>query len=825
MAFPDQIHRDTQTTTIALAGNPNTGKTTLFNALTGFRQRVGHYPGVTVDKKTGLLRSEDKEARFTVLDLPGAYSLAATSSDEGIVLDALAGLGEADTHASVIVCVVDAANLQRNLFLTSQLLELGRPVVVALNMVDVARAAGLEIDAPQLSRLLGVPVVEVVASKGQGIEALTKAIVTSLDSEAPRPQIELPAAVIEELEGLAASVAGEHCGFGPTTRAVLLQTLLNPGGYHEARLVRSCGLPIKQELHQRRERIRRADEDIAQVEAQARYTWIEQITRQVVHRRAENNRSRTDLADRFLTQPAIGMIVFIILMGAVFQSIFAWAAPLMDFIDGGFAALGGWLAGFLPEGALRSLTSQGVVAGVGAVLVFLPQILILFLFLAILEDCGYMARAAFLIDRYMRRIGLSGKCFIPLLCSFACAVPGIMATRTIEHPRHRLVTILIAPLMSCSARLPVYVLLIAAFVPATPLFGGLVGLQAMTLLGMYLVGVAVAIPVALIAKRILYGRSEPELGFLLELPSYKWPTPRTVLYRMYEQGREFLLRAGTIIFAVTVVVWALGYYPRPPSIAAEHERMRLEATRRHEQAVLVIARGFAPSFDGASLRSDADVAHAYAQLKSVWSAFDEGAEEEHLSEGTPAWRALRHEVEQRIASIVAQAGAAGEAAVGLSQADRRLAAALDEIERKEAGRYLRQSVLGRMGRSIEPVVRPLGWDWKIGTAVIAAFPAREVVIASLGTIYNLGEDQDKISGSLRSTLQRSKWPDGTPVFNLAVALSIMVFFALCCQCGATLATIKRETRSWRWPLITFTYMTVLAYLAALLTYQVAVRLV
>jgi ferrous iron transport protein B len=825
MALLDHIHRNTQTTTIALVGNPNTGKTTLFNALTGFRQRVGHYPGVTVDKKTGFLRGVDSQARFTVLDLPGAFSLAAASSDEGIVLDALAGLGEPDTHASVIVCVVDAANLQRNLFLTSQVLELGRPVVVALNMVDVAHAAGLEIDTPQLSRLLGVPVVEVVASKGQGVEALTRAIVTSLQGKPPRSQVELPAPVIEELEGLGASVAEEHCGFGPTTRAVLLQTLLNPGGYHEDRLVHRCGLPIKEELQHRRERICLAGEDIAQVEAQARYTWIERITRQVVHRDARHDRSRTDLADRFLTHPAVGMVVFVILMGAVFQSIFAWAAPLMDLIDSGFATLGSWLASFLPERALRSLVSQGVVAGVGAVLVFLPQILILFLFLAILEDCGYMARAAFLIDRYMRRIGLSGKCFIPLLCSFACAVPGIMATRTIDHPRHRLVTILIAPLMSCSARLPVYVLLIAAFVPATPLFGGLVGLQAMTLLAMYLVGAAVAIPVALIAKRILYGRSQPELGFLLELPSYKWPTPRTVLYRMYEQGREFLLRAGTIIFAVTVVVWALGYYPRPPSIGAEHEQMRLEATQRHEQAVLAIARGFAPSFSIASLRSDADVAHAYAQLKSVWSAFDEGVEEEHLSEGTRAWLALRDEADQRMASIVSHAGAAGQAAMRLSEADRRLKAETAEIKRKEAGRYLRQSVLGRTGRFIEPAVRPLGWDWRIGTAVIASFPAREVVIASLGTIYHLGEDQDEKSGDLRSTLQRSTWPGGRPVFNLAVALSIMIFFALCCQCGATLATIKRETRSWRWPLITFTYMTVLAYLAALMTYQVAVRLI
>jgi ferrous iron transport protein B len=384
-------------------------------------------------------------------------------------------------------------------------------------------------------------------------------------------------------------------------------------------------------------------------------------------------------------------------------------------------------------------------------LVFLPQILILFLFIAILEDCGYMARAAFLLDRWMALIGLGGKSFIPLLSSFACAVPGIMATRTIEQRRDRLVTILIAPLMSCSARLPVYVLLIGAFVPATPFLGGLVNLQAVTLLAMYAVGVMVAIPVALFWKRTLL--KGPAESLLIELPTYKWPSPRIVFHRVYEQGKQFCLSAGTVIFAVAIVVWALGYYPRPASIGAEHEARRGAAREEHASRLQEIEAGSDPA--------------------------------------------------------------------AIAKAAERLEEELAAIDRDEAGAYLRGSLLGWLGRWVEPVVRPLGWDWRIGTAVIASFPAREVVVATMGTIYNLGEEQDEASAGLRGKLRSAKWPDGRPVFSLPVALSIMVFFALCCQCGATLATIRRETRSWGWPALTFGYMTALAYAGAFLTYQVA----
>lgn len=722
---------------VALIGNPNTGKSTLFNALTGYRQRIGNYPGTTVERRVGFIRTENKAAPIEVIDLPGAYSLAARAADEAIVLDALLGRAGGDRRPDVIVNVVDAANLGRNLFLSTQLLELGVPLVVALNMMDLAEASGVRIDAAALAAELGVVVVPVVATRQIGIEALEKAILDSLDAPCSDHCPSFPDCVCAELDGLRNSLAdggaGEH---HRASRIEAMQTLLDPGGYHESRLVKRCGRGLAEELVERRRRIASAGESVAEVEARVRYTWIDRVLHRVVTRVRPRPRSKSEAADRLFTHRVFGLAVFLLMMGICFQSVYAWAAPVMDAIDGFFGALGGFLADVIPAGAVQSLLVNGVVAGVGAVLTFLPQILILFLFLAILEDCGYMARAAFLMDRWMGLFGLNGKSFIPLLSSFACAVPGILSTRTIEDRRDRFVTILIAPLMSCSARLPVYVLLIGAFIPVTPLLGGLIGLQAATLLAMYVVGAAVAVPVALILKRtVLKG---PSQSFLMELPTYKWPSPRTVFFRMYEQGKAFCFSAGTLIFAMAIVIWALGYYPHPAAIAAAHQAERETA---------------------------------------------------------------------------AQAG----------HSDKALDARLAEINRDEAGEYLRQSFLGRMGQWIEPAVKPLGWDWRIGTAAIASFPAREVVVATMGTIFNLGGGQDETSAGLRATLHAATWPDGRPVYNLAVALSIMVFFALCCQCAATLATIKRETKSWTWPVLTFTYMTALAYVGALATYQIAIR--
>ncbi len=785
---------------------------------------MGNYPGVTVERKTGFIRTNDNTPRIEVVDLPGAYSLGAHSADEAVVLDVLLGYQDPIGTPDLIVVVVDAAQLARNLFLVSQVVELGRPVVVALNMMDLAARAGFSIDAAVLSEHLGVPVVPVIAPKQKGVDELIHKIVESLGTASTGSTPSFPRCIVEESDGLAASTA-TTCGEADRrpSRTELLQALLDPGGHHESRLVDRCGAPVAAELKERRERIRAAGESLVEVEAQVRYAWIAGMLDQAVTCVRPARKSRSEGVDRILTHRVFGLAFLVLLMGACFQSIYVWAAPLMDAIDRTVSALGVALGTLLPPGALQSLLVDGVLAGVGAVLVFLPQILILFLFIAILEDCGFMARAAFLLDRWMNLLGLNGSSFIPLLSSFACAVPGIMATRTIGARRDRLVTILIAPLMSCSARLPVYVLFISVFVPAVPLLGGVVGLQAVVLLAMYAIGIVTAVVVALIAKRtILPGKPQP---FLMELPSYKWPSSLTVLYRMYEQGKVFCVSAGTIIFAMAIVVWALGYYPRPAAIAVEHQALRITAENEYRSNIDLVAASLDPSLTSENLVAYEPVAAVITKIEAREAAFTAAVEKRGLEEHSDAWVAARDEADTEIARVIGEAGAAGEAASALRAGTREFEVRVAGIRQREAGIYLRQSVLGRAGQWIEPLVKPLGWDWRIGTAAIAALPAREVVIATLATLYNLGGEQDETSASLRTKLRAATWPDGRPVFSFTVALSIMVFFALCCQCGATLAVIKRETNSWRWPLFTFSYMTVLAYLGALVTYQIASRIV
>ena len=726
---------------VALVGNPNTGKTTVFNALTGFRQRVGNYAGVTVERKSGHLRCccRPRDVEVELIDLPGTYSLSARSADEAVVLDVLLGRQRGERAPDVIVAVVDASHPQRNLFLASQLLEVGQPVVIALNMMDQAEAKGTRIDVAGLSRRLGVPVVPVVAHRREGIDDLARAICGSLSAEATTAPAPLPEAVEREVAELM-DWGREQAGADgqPPVRMEWMQALFEAGGYHERRLQQRWGDALVAQLVQRRARLVAAGHHPSQVEAGARYQWLDRLLDEVIECPHRPRRSGSDVADRVLAHRVWGLVVFAAVLLVMFQALFTAAAPLMDAIDWLVSSLGEGVGSLLPAGALHSLVVDGVIAGVGGVLVFLPQILLLFLFVAILEDCGYLARAAFLVDRFMGVLGLSGKCVIPLLSSFACAVPGILATRTIESRRDRLITMMVAPLMSCSARLPVYVLLIAAFVPNRTVLGQWVSLPALVLLAMYLVGVVVAIPVAWVLRMtVLPGESQP---FLMELPSYKWPMPATVLHRVLEQGKDFCIRAGTIIFAMSLIVWALGYYPRPASIAQSFDAQR-----------------------------------EVLQAQSAAGALSAGALDDQLA----------------------------------------------QLDRDESAAYLRQSFLGRAGRWLEPVARPLGWDWRIATAALASFPAREVIVSTLGTLYNLGGDVDDTSAALKTKLREVRDPQGRPVFNLAVALSIMVFFALCCQCAATLAVIRRESGSWAWPVGAFVYMTALAYLGAFITYQLA----
>ena len=706
--------------TLALIGNPNTGKTTLFNALTGLTQRAGNYPGVTVEYKVGTVTLDGKGA-LDLVDLPGAYSLAAHSPDEMLAIDVLLGQQQDAPPIDGILAVVDASNLRRNFYLVSQLAEIDVPLVVALNMGDIALRRGISIDASALSAALGAPVVPVLAHRREGLEELRRTLAAVSEGPAPaRPQrVDLPDPLQRAAAELQAAVSE------PLSSVEALRALVDEEGYAERRLLASAGDGVADRLRG----LRTAGvESLSELESNARYAWIDGLLAQAIDQPSRLEGRRSDRADRVLAHRLFGTAIFVLVNVLVFEAIYTWSGPLMDGIDALFAACGDRAAALIPPGALQSLVVDGLIAGVGGVLIFLPQIAILFFFIALLEDSGYMARAALLMDRLLTRVGLSGTAFMPLLSSFACAVPGIMAARTIEDRRDRFATILVAPLMSCSARLPVYVLFIGTFVPDRSLWGGVIGLQALTLFAFYCLGAFVAIPVAWLLKRTLLSGDPPP--FLLELPSYKTPDLRTVLLRVYHSSRAFVVRAGSLILATTIAMWALAYFPRSEAVVERHQVER--------QAV-------APE-------------------------------------------------------------------------------ALDALEKRQAAELVENSYLGQAGHWVAPVVRPLGWDWRIGMAVIASFPAREVIISALGTIYSLGAGEDEGSESLRETLAAATWPDGRPIYTLAVALSIMVFFALCAQCLSTLVVIKKETGSYRWALFSFGYMTALAYIGALATYQAGTAL-
>ncbi len=756
-----------RTWTITLIGNPNTGKSTLFGALSGVAQRVGNYPGVTVEKKLGDV--EHRGQKWLLVDLPGTYSLAPRSPDEMVAVDVLLGRRRDVPPPDVVVCVVAANNVLRNLYLVSQVFELGRPVVIALTMNDMAKSDGIEVDADGLSRRLGVPVVPVHARRGEGLDRLKDAVAKAgREGTCPSPPSLFPDAFRAEVDRLEMTLRdweSEKAGTNvtgaeregaqansPTPRYLVERLLLDGGSYLETHFEVGANRQsdLKALLAAARDRLSAAGCRVPEIETTSRFAWVSGQTAGLIETPAPAGTNLTDRLDAILTHRIWGTAILAAVLLFMFSAVFSWAQVPMDWIDSGIGAVSGAIESGLPEGALKSLVVDGVIGGVGSVVIFLPQIFILFLLMTALEECGYMARAAYLMDKIMMRVGLSGRSFIPLLSSFACAIPGIMATRVIENRRDRLTTILIAPLMSCSARLPVYTLMIAAFIPDRSLFGGVLHLQGLVLFAMYAVGVIAAALVAWILKRTVLNSATPV--FVMEMPAYQLPSPRVIVARVLERGLDFLKNAGTIIFAVSIVMWGALYYPRvSPEISAE-----------------IAARSTALS----------------AELDTARAAGDDAR--------------------------------AGEIEEQLLRTEARL-----------AGIQQRNSFLGRAGRLIEPVVRPLGWDWRIGSAVIASFPAREVVVATLGVIFDVGPEVEDDAGQKRltSAMKSATWPEtGKALFNVPVALSVMVFFALCAQCVSTLAVIGRETQSWQWPVFAFTYMTGLAYVAAFLTYRLGIAL-
>jgi ferrous iron transport protein B len=726
---------------IAICGNPNSGKTTIFNAITGLSQKVANYPGVTVERVSGQFSLRDQERVYTLVDIPGAYSLSPFSPDEQIAADVLGYNGEG--QQSAIICAADATQLERGLYMVLQLLQYDKPIVVALTMVDLLESRGMTIDCKVLSAELGsVPVVQVVAPRGRGIEILKRESARAV-AKPSQKSVSIFSDVVEKSIEILRSQSADR----KLARGYYLRVLFDRDGASERHFL-VMNPSAKSTLDECRAQIASHHRELSLAETEPLTNAAGKIAAKVITSPSKESTSTTEKIDRWLLHPILGPLVLVAVMAFMFQSIFSWAQPFMEGIDTAVSWLGSLVTNSIPIGPLHSLIEDGIIGGVGAVLVFIPQIVILFVGIAILEDSGYITRAAFIVDRLFRFCGLSGKSFIPMLSSFACAIPGIMATRTIENRSQRFLTILVAPLMTCSARLPVYTIMISAFIPMQ--YYGPFNLQGLTLSALYLLGIVIAVIVALILKKTMF-RSQ-QSTFMMELPAYRMPTIRSVVTRVVNRVKAFVIRAGTIIMAIAVVVWALSYFPHSDTITATWtERIAAE-----DQA-----------FD--------------LQKQSATGAAYEELEQGHLS---------------RVA----------------------------ELEHSMAGDHVRNSWFGRIGRTIEPLFEPLGWDWRISMAALASFPAREVVVAVLGTTFNLGTSADDDASRLTDKLRGAKWESGDklglPLFSPAVALSIMVFFALCCQCGATLVTIRQETASWWYASFAFVYMTTLAWLMAFITFRV-----
>lgn len=692
--------RPAENTYIAIIGNPNCGKTTIFNELTGLRQKVGNYPGVTVEKKEGRIPYADG-VEVTLIDLPGTYSLSANSPDEQIVSDILLGKRRDINRPNGIVCVVDASNLERNLYLVSQIIDQRYPLIIALNMIDVAEHAGIGIDVDELSKALGVRVVPTIGSKRIGIDKLRTALRTAFAVSPAARQWKLPEAVREEHEELVELLVA-HDHFNEEVAFHEAATLLSTP-FQLQKFNGDITQEVLDHVRQDHEKLHSLGFDRHSVFVESRFQWARAVCKKVVSI-GQKRTSYTDKLDAILTHRYWGYVIFATLMVLMFQSIFTWAILPMQLIGKAFDWIGRQIGTLLAPGDLRDLLVFGAVGGVGAVVTFLPQILLLFFFLGILEDTGYMARAAFIMDRVMNKVGLHGKSFIPMLSSFACAIPGIMATRTIENPRDRLVTMLIAPLMSCSARLPVYSLLIAAFIPGTLIFG-FWNLQGIVMISLYLLGLAAALVMAWIFKRTILKGTSAE--FIMELPPYRMPSLKSIFIQMWERSVVFLRRAGTIILGVSIILWFLATYPK----------------------------------------------------------FENGTPSEKLS----------------------------------------------------------HSFIGTAGRVIEPLIKPLGFDWKVGIGILSSVLQREVFVSTISTIYNV-QNTGENTVSLKDQMQKDVDPaSGLPKFTVLTAICVMVYYVLAMQCMSTLALMRRETNGWKWPLFQLGYMTGLAYVATFVVYRVGLN--
>ena len=682
---------------IALAGNPNSGKTTLFNALTGLKQKVGNYPGITVEKKSGKSKLSD-EISAEVIDLPGTYSLFPKSMDEEVAQQVLCNYDDED-YPDVTVVIADATNLRRSIFLLTQIIDLNMEVVLALNMVDIATKKGIIVDVDALSREIGIQVVAINARKGNGIDALKDTIIKTLNSKPKYPFLSVSKifkGVIEKAN-IIRGAENDYASFMALCKQKLSGEEKNREALNQLCAVNDI-IPERAQAKETVKRYAKIDKVINAVVKKADPTGMYMVNKRI---------------DDLLIHPVLGYVVFLSVLFLIFQAVFSWSAYPMELIDGVFVDLQKFTSNTLPKGLLNDLIVDGILAGLGGILIFVPQIAFLFAFIAFLEDTGYMARVSFITDKLLRKVGLNGRSIIPLLSGAACAVPAIMSARTISSWKERIITIMVTPLMSCSARLPVYTLIIALIIPAEDYFG--FNLQGLVMMTFYLIGFLSAIFVALVLKFII--KTDEKSYYIMEMPSYKIPDWKTVAYTIVEKVKVFLFDAGKIIIAISIVLWFLS--------------------------------SFAPG-------------NKFEQIEKKW-------------------------------------------------------AGIENAEMQIASEKLEHSYAGIIGKSIEPAIKPLGFDWKIGISLITSFAAREVFVGTMSTIYSVGDDDIQ---SIQTRLSDLKNPEtGKEFFTPAVGISLMLFYAFAMQCMGTVAIVYRETNHWKWPVIQFLFMGVMAYVSSLLAFQ------
>lgn len=777
--------------TVALAGNPNSGKTTIFNNLTGSRQHVGNYPGVTVEKREGSRRFQNTDLR--IVDLPGTYSLTAYSEDEMVARRFIV-----EERPDVVADILDASNLERNLYLAVQILELEQPTVLVLNMTDVADARGIAIQDKALAELLQAPVVRTVGNQSRGMDELLAAVTGAARSSGQMFRVDYGQDFESHIAQIGAKLEHLNQDLMFPVRWLAIKLLENDQEIVQLMKRLPQGEVITQMALEARDLLQKKnDEDPELTIADYRYRFVSKVLARVMTGQSGNTLTVSDKIDKVLTNRLYGLPIFFGLMWLLFNMVFTLGEYPKGWMEDGFKLLGVWVGQHMADGDLKSLVVDGIINGVGGVLVFLPDILLLFLGIALLEDTGYMARAAFIMDRVMRAVGLHGKSFIPLLLGFGCTVPAVMGARTLDNPRDRLVTILVAPLMSCSARLPVYTVLISAFFSESA--------AGTVLFSIYLLGIVLAIGMARIFRSVLFpGAADP---FVMELPPYHLPTLRSVLIHMWERSILYLRKAGTIILAVSIVVWFLTSYPAEVNYSRDYQGLTAQAETAFE---VQVAKEVTAPLAVEKIEDHKELEDVIAKIEAVNEAID--LETGNMAQDSPEYAAKEAEKLEKYKAVEAEYAALYPAAMRYLDLKQARDETIDDLKRHEAGEKLAQSYAGRIGHFIEPVIKPLGFDWKIGVGLFAGFTAKEVLVSTLGTIYSIGE-VDESSAGLRQALAAD------PAFSPLTAYTLMVFVLIYAPCLATIAIIRRETNSWKWALFTLTYATVLAWVVSFVVYR------